>query len=352
MPPPTTIASLDLPKIRQEMVFNGWRTGRAPALLRKIYSREIVAPARFGDPVARWANALSLAPTTLAARSTSHDGTVKLLIQAGNDLAECVLMPTDRPGETAGCVSSQVGCAMGCDFCASTLGGLARNLTADEITAQFLHLREESRARGARLANIVFMGMGEPMLNLDHVLPAVHRIADPSCGGLGYKNVQVSTVGIVPGIQRLADSGLRVQLALSLHGPTDAVRSNIVPAGRKYGVADTLEAAWQYQQRTGRVANIEYCLLAGINDSPTHAAELAQALASRRMHVNLIPYNTIGTGLSGQTYRRPSPETVTAFLAELRQRNVIAHVRKTRGDDASAACGQLRHKSISLAQTR
>lgn len=346
-----TIADLDLPRMRDEMLARGWRTGRSDALLRVLYSGEPVDPVRYGGPVAAWANALPPSPSRVVSRHASLDGTTKLLVSCGAgaaDTVECVLMAGEKPGEFAGCVSSQIGCAMGCDFCASTLEGVKRDLSAAEIVGQFLHLRAEATARGARLNTIVFMGMGEPMLNLDAVLPAIHRMGDPSCGALGYKNIQVSTVGIVPGIERLRDSGLRVQLALSLHGPDDETRRRVVPAGKKYTVAATLDAAWAFQLATGRISNIEYCLLAGENDSPDHARKLAEALGGRRMHVNLIPHNPIGTGLSGKQYARPTPEAVRAFLAALRDAGVAAHVRKTRGDDASAACGQLR-RTVSLA---
>lgn len=341
------------------MLARGWKTGRAEALLRVLYQGIELDPARFGGPVAAWAKSLPVSSLELVAQHTSADGTVKLLLKLSDgQTVECVLMSTDRTatgragegggGVVAGCVSSQVGCAMGCDFCASTLDGFKRNLTAEEITAQFLMLNRLARSRGQRLVTVVFMGMGEPMHNLDNVIPAIQRMCDRTMGALGYRNVQVSTVGIVPGIERLAASGVRVALALSLHGPDDSTRSAIVPAGKKYTVAATLDAAWAYQQQTGRVSNIEYCLLAGVNDSPDHARKLAQALAGRRMHVNLIPHNPIGTGLSGITYRKPSTAAVSAFLHELRHHGVVAHQRKTRGDDTAAACGQLRRISLTV----
>jgi 23S rRNA (adenine2503-C2)-methyltransferase len=342
-PHPLTLADLDPERIRQEMTARGWRTGRADSLLRHLYAGTPIDEARFGAPVARWASALPLTPSTLRSRHIASDGTVKLLVSMNDgQTVECVLMPSEKPHESAACVSSQVGCAMGCDFCASTLSGLSRNLTAAEIVGQFLLLRAESHRLGKRLATLVFMGMGEPMHNLAEVIPAIRRIGGSDCGQLGFKNIQVSTVGIVPGIRALADSGVRVALALSLHGPDDDTRSRIVPAGKKYTVEATLDAAWAYQQKTGRVSNIEYCLLAGVNDSPGQARQLAHVLAGRRMHVNLIPHNPIGTGLSGAVYYKPSPEAVAAFLNVLRDCGVAAHLRRTRGDDASAACGQLR----------
>jgi 23S rRNA (adenine2503-C2)-methyltransferase len=251
-------------------------------------------------------------------------------------------MPTSRPAIAAGCVSSQIGCAMGCDFCASTKNGLERSLTAGEIVEQFLHLRREAAASGRRLRTLVFMGMGEPLLNLEEVIPAIRRIADGAMGALGWRQITVSTVGIVPGIDQLAEADLNVHLALSLHAPDDATRAMIVPANRRYAVADIIAAARRYYECSGREVNIEYCMLGGVNDSDDHAAMLADRLDGFRAHVNLIPYNPIGAGVSGRIYIRPSDSRVVRFLEILRERKVVSHIRITRGDDVAAACGQLR----------
>jgi 23S rRNA (adenine2503-C2)-methyltransferase len=297
---------------------------------------------------ARLASDYAGRPGRVRARHVSGDGTIKLLLgfESGGT-AEAVLMPTYREGITAGCVSSQIGCAMGCDFCASTKAGLERNLTAGEIAEQFLRLRQESLApsRPRRLKTLVFMGMGEPLHNLDNVLAAIERIAHPDLGGLGWRQVTVSTVGIVPGIDRLAGSGLNVNLALSLHAPDDPTRAKIVPSNRRYPVADIIEAAKRYDARTGRVVNVEYCMLGGVNDHDEQAHLLADLLEDFRAHVNLIPYNPIGVGVSGAVYVRPSSARVVAFLDILRRRGVVAHVRVTRGDDVAAACGQLRQQT-------
>ena len=279
-------------------------------------------------------------------RRVAADGTVKLLLgfPAGGAV-ESVLMPAYRPGRAMGCVSSQIGCAMGCDFCASTRGGLERNLSSGEIVQQFLHLRREAGALGRKLTSLVFMGMGEPMHNLDNVLSAIERIAHPALGALGWRQVTVSTVGVVPGIDRLADADLNVHLALSLHAPDDETRSRLVPANRRYPVARIVAAARRFLERTGRIPTIEYCLLADLNDSDAHAAALARLLDGFRAHVNLIPYNPIGAGISGTIYRRPARERVISFLAILREAGTVAHIRDTRGDDVNAACGQLRETS-------
>jgi 23S rRNA (adenine2503-C2)-methyltransferase len=278
-------------------------------------------------------------------RRVAADGTVKMLLgfPAGGAV-EAVLMPAYRSGRAMGCVSSQIGCAMGCDFCASTRGGLERNLSSGEIVQQFLFLRREAAALGRKLTSLVFMGMGEPMHNLDNVLPAIERIAHPALGALGWRQVTVSTVGVVPGIDRLADADLNVHLALSLHAPDDETRSRLVPANRRYPVARIVAAARRFLDKTGRIPTIEYCLLAGVNDSNAHAGVLSRLLEGFRAHVNLIPYNPIGAGISGRVYGRPARERVISFLAVLREAGTVAHVRDTRGDDVNAACGQLRQR--------
>jgi 23S rRNA (adenine2503-C2)-methyltransferase len=257
---------------------------------------------------------------------------------------ETVLMPDFRPDRAAGCLSSQVGCAMGCDFCATTKTGFERNLTAGEMVEQFLALRREARAAGRRLQTVVFMGMGEPLLNLDAVLEAVRRIADNRLGALGWRQVTVSTVGIVPGIDALAASGLNVNLAVSLHAPDDATRAQLLPMGKRFAIADILAAADRFQAARGRPVTIQYCLLKGVNDSAAHARTLATVLGARRMHVNLLRYNPAGLSLRGLTYEPASDGTAEAFVAELRSRGVVAHFRRSRGPDIDAACGQLRRR--------
>jgi 23S rRNA (adenine2503-C2)-methyltransferase len=227
---------------------------------------------------------------------------------------------------------------MGCTFCASTRGGLDRNLHYSEIVEQFLHLQREAAAMERRLTSLVFMGMGEPMHNLENVISAIRRIADPDLGGLGWRQITVSTVGIVPGIDALADADLNVHLALSLHAADDETRSRIVPVNNRYPVAQIMAAARRFADRTRRVPTIEYCMLADINDSPAHADRLARLMTGFRAHVNLIPCNAI----PGATYAAPNSETVRAFLDRLRSANVVVHVRETRGDPINAACGQLR----------
>lgn len=281
----------------------------------------------------------------LAARQVAEDGTTKLLLKlADGRTVETVMMTDFREDRVAGCVSSQVGCAMGCDFCATTKTGFERNLTAGEIVEQFLALRREAAAVGKRLQTLVFMGMGEPMLNLDHVLEAVRRIAPNELGALGWRQITVSTVGIVPGIDALAAAGLNVHLAVSLHAPDNETRAKLLPMGRRFGVEEILAAADRYQARTGRPVTIQYCLLKDVNDSPAQARQLAALVGARRMHVNLLWYNPTGLSLRGIAYERATAEAGEAFVAVLREQGVVAHFRRPRGRDIDAACGQLRRR--------
>lgn len=299
----------------------------------------------------RWPNALRallaadlpLMRSVVVHQRRAGDGTVKLLLKlADGQHVESVLMPAHRPDRAAGCISSQVGCAMGCDFCASGVGGLVRNLSSGEIVEQYLHLRQIAESDGRRLQTVVFMGMGEPLHNLDNVIAAIGRIAGQRLGQLGWRNVTVSTVGIVPGIRALAESGLGVGLAISLHAPDDELRAKIIPTARRYKIADILEAAADYRRQAGREVNIEYTLLRGINDADEQARLLGALLAGRQFHLNLIPCNPIDPA---GAYQRPDPARILAFARITQDAGVVAHIRQTRGDDITAACGQLARRS-------
>jgi 23S rRNA (adenine2503-C2)-methyltransferase len=328
----------------------GFNRSHAKWLLREFYATGEVPGDRpyYGYRLLDRLNAeLSPLLSTVSREVVAADTTRKLLVSfPAGGAAECVLMPSTRPGTAAGCVSSQIGCAMGCDFCASTKGGLERNLTASEIVEQFVHLKRAAIATGRVLKTLVFMGMGEPMHNLDQVIPAIERIAHPDMGGLGWRQITVSTVGIVPGIDELAKADLNVHLALSLHAPDDATRAKLVPMNRRYAVAEIIDAAKRFYDATHRVVTIEYCLIAGANDSEPQADLLVDLLRGFRAHVNIIPYNPIGVGVSGTVYERPSQADVVSFIDRLRGQGVVAHVRRTVGDDVAAACGQLRRQEL------
>lgn len=348
MPPLTECDRLGL---EEALAAGGFVRSHARPLLREFYRGvgEIdFSRLRCGLRVAAWVSGRFGAITsTIRRRVVSSDGTIKLLIgfPAGGAV-ESVLMPSHRPDRAACCVSSQIGCAMGCDFCASTRGGLERNLVTGEIVEQFLYLKREALSLGRRLTSLVFMGMGEPMHNLDNVIAAIRRIADPDLGGLGWRQVTVSTVGIVPGIAQLAAADLNVHLALSLHAPDDETRARIVPVNRRYPVAQIMDAVRRFADKTGRIPTLEYCLLADVNDSDEHARMLGGLMSGLRAHMNLIPYNWAGAGLSGTVYRRPDKERMKQFARILGDAGVVAHFRDTRGDDVNAACGQLRQVTM------
>jgi 23S rRNA (adenine2503-C2)-methyltransferase len=347
------ITDHDLTSLQDELAACGIYPSHARRLLRAFYDSAGTIDLQslpLGKALHRKLLAdLSPRQSKVIARHQSADGTVKLLLEftSGAGAVETVLMPAYRADRAAGCVSSQIGCAMGCDFCASTRQGLERNLSAGEIVEQFLHLKGEASKTHRRIASLVFMGMGEPMHNLDAVLSAIERIARPEMGSLGFRAITVSTVGVIAGIERLAAANLGVHLALSLHAPDDATRARIVPTAKRYRVADIMAAAKHFEQHTGRIVNIEYCLLAGVNDADEQARALSRLMAGFRAHVNLIPYNSIGAaGLSGAIYTKPSADRLERFMQILRSANVIAHFRRTRGDDVNAACGQLRETRL------
>ena len=345
------LAHTGLAELEQRLVGWGAKPSHAGRLLRAFHagggefdSTELGLPRGLLD---RLSAELPPAATNLATRQVSADGTRKLLLRLHDGrTVESVLMSDYRADRAAGCISSQVGCAMGCDFCATTKTGFERNLSTAEMVEQFLALRREALDTGRRLQTLVFMGMGEPLLNLDNVLTAVERLADNRLGALGWRQITVSTVGIVPGIEALTATRPSFNLAVSLHAPDDATRARLLPMGRRFPIADILAAADRFQAVRGRPVTIQYCLLDGVNDSLEQAHALADLLGSRRMHVNLLRYNPTGPSLKGVAYL-PSPlATADAFVALLRERGVVAHFRRSRGGDIDAACGQLRRRAL------
>jgi 23S rRNA (adenine2503-C2)-methyltransferase len=345
-----TLADFDLAQLQQQIAAWGFKPSHALALLRAYYASggefnadELLLPRGLKG---RIDEAAAPDATALAVRQVAEDGTTKILLRLKDGkTVESVLMPDFQTDRAAGCISSQVGCAMGCDFCATTKTGFERNLTAAEMVEQFLCLRREALNTGRRLRTIVFMGMGEPMLNLANVLTAVRRIASNDLGALGWRQITVSTVGIVPGIDALTAENLNIHLAVSLHAPDDETRAKLLPMGKRFGVQEIMAAADRYQAAIGRIVTVQYCLLKGVNDSLDQARQLAELMAGRRMHVNLLRYNPTGLSLRGVVYERSSDEVADAFMGELRSRRVIAHFRRSRGKDIDAACGQLRRRA-------
>ncbi|TAD74175.1 MAG: 23S rRNA (adenine(2503)-C(2))-methyltransferase RlmN [Oscillatoriales cyanobacterium] len=265
-------------------------------------------------------------------RSESRDGTVKFLLKmTDGQIVETVGIPT-RDRLTV-CVSSQVGCAMGCDFCATGKGGFVRNLSRSEILDQVLTVQEDF---DRRVSNVVFMGMGEPLHNPAAVLSAARSLNQDI--GIGKRYITISTVGIPGRIRQLANERLQATLAVSLHAPNQALRESIVPSAASYPIEELIEDCRDYAAETGRRVTFEYILLAGVNDSYECMEELAELLHGFQAHVNLIPYNPIDE----VDYKRPDPTRIRDFMQALDDRNVAVSIRRTRGLESDAACGQLR----------
>lgn len=314
----------------------GGRRYQAQNALRWIYQKAADDFSKMTDLPRALAEELSQSvaaiENTVLSRREAPDGTVKLLLQlADQETIETVWMP----GTTAGtiCISTQVGCAMACTFCASGLAGVVRNLHKHEIVEQMIRAKQV-----APFGRIVVMGIGEPMLNLANVLGALDLATSKDGLGISGRRITVSTVGIPAKIVEFAKAGRPYTLAISLHAPNDEIRHQLIPTARKTTLADLIESAREYFNISGRDVTFEYVLLAGRNDLPAHARELARRLRRVRGTVNLIPYNPI----PGSPFGRPMPRSVEKFRDTLRDAGVVATVRWSKGVRADAACGQLR----------
>ncbi len=276
-------------------------------------------------------------------KDVASDGTIKYLLAMHDGLTvESVYLPYQQ--RVSVCLSTQVGCPAGCTFCATGQGGFARNLTAGEIVGQLLFMQRESERR---ISHVVYMGMGEPLFNIDNVLTSLKLIGSEV--GISVRNLTVSTVGVVPGIEALADADLPVTLALSLHAPDDALRQQLIPTGRKWPISEIMKACRHYTRKARRNLTFEYLLIGGLNDSVEQADQLATLLNTWRLpgNVNLIPFNYVETPGG---YKRPAPEAVQLFREQLEKSGRIVTQRMTRGTSISAACGQLRRKAADVHQ--
>jgi 23S rRNA (adenine2503-C2)-methyltransferase len=279
--------------------------------------------------------------TRIARHTQADDGTEKLLLElADGGQIECVLL-RDQVRRTI-CISTQVGCGMGCVFCASGLDGVDRNLTTGEILEQILRL-QQLLEEGERLSHVVVMGMGEPLANLDALLPALEQVHREDGLGISHRRITISTVGLPAAIERLARLNASYRLAVSLHAPNDALRNQLVPVNSKIGIRAILEAVDHYFEVSGRRLTFEYVLLSEINDDPQHARELAQLLHGREALLNVIPYNPV----AGLPYATPSYQRQVAFRKILEAGGVRIRFRHLKGDRIDAACGQLRRSQAS-----
>jgi len=361
----TDLLSLTLPELQQWLVERGEAPFRAKQIYHWLYQHLVTGFQEMTDlPQAlreRLAQEASIGP--MVVRSELHskdDRTRKVLLELGDGkLIESVLMLYPPIGENNAratvCVSTQAGCAFGCTFCATGQMGFDRHLSAGEIVAQVLLFARELRtapwtATGLpgstpidHITNIVLMGMGEPLHNYDNVLRALRILNSPDGFNLGARHMTVSTVGLVPAIRKLSQEPLQVNLAISLHAPTDELRSQTMPVNRKYPLKEVLAACQDYIATTGRQVTFEYVLLAGVNDTPEHAHQLGELLAPLKQfaHVNCIPVNA-----TSADYRPPGGAAIRTFRTILFEHSVSNTVRAERGDDIAAACGQLRTRFV------
>ncbi len=341
----TRINLLDLDEsgLRDFFASIGEKPYRAEQILRWVYHRQELdfeAMTDLGKALRqKLAEVAELRTPRIVSEQVSVDGTVKWLMGLpGGNAVETVFIP--EPGRGTLCVSSQVGCALNCTFCSTGAQGFARNLTTAEIIGQvWLAARALGHERNGerRITNVVMMGMGEPLLNFAAVIPALNLMRADLGFGLASRRVTVSTAGLVPGILELKDA-VDVALAVSLHAPTDEVREQIVPLNRKYPIAELMDTCRAYLDgQRKRTVTFEYTLLDGVNDSPEQARQLVRLLRKLPSKLNLIPFNPF----PGTRYRCSPPERIAAFQNIVREGGLIATVRKTRGDDIDAACGQL-----------
>lgn len=318
----------------------GERSFRARQVRQWLFHRRAASFAEMSDLPKTLREALdqqfTMWTTQIARHSQSDDGTEKLLLElADGGRIECVLLRDGRRRTI--CISSQVGCAMGCVFCASGLDGVDRNLTAGEIVEQMLRLQQLVEP-DLRLSHIVVMGMGEPLANLDRLLPALEVASSEEGLGISARRITISTVGLPPAMRRLTERGVHYNLAVSLHAPNDELRNRLVPVNKNIGLEPILEEADRYFSASGRRLTFEYVLLSGINDQEAHARQLVKLLRGRTALLNVIPYNPV----AGLPYETPSAAAAKCFRQILEDGGVNVQFRERKGDKINAACGQLR----------
>ena len=351
---PIHLLGLGLPEFQQWLEDHGHARYRAAQILDWVYAKDAESFAHMTNlskGMRAWlAERVAVYRSQVTRQTVAADGTRKLLLTWPDDHAiEAVWIPAQE--RNTACVSSQVGCPVGCRFCASGLDGLLRNLTAGEIVEQALRIRrligeQADRPRGQQpetphLTNVVFMGVGEPLANYAAVVKAARIINAPWGLGIGARRITISTIGLPKQIRRLAGEELQINLALSLHAPDDDLRHELIPWAEAVPITELIDACRYYFEQTGREVTLEYVLLAGVNDRPRHAARLATIAKRLRANVNLLRYNPV----PDLPYERPSAASAHDFQERLRQRGINAHIRTSRGADAGAACGQLRRST-------
>jgi 23S rRNA (adenine2503-C2)-methyltransferase len=340
------LLGLTRPQLEEWILERGGKPFRARQLFHWLYKRGVTQFDAMTDLAkdfrAQLAREAEVTLPQIVTRQEAADGTIKWMLRVeGGQGFEMVYIPeTDR---STLCISSQVGCAMDCSFCSTAQQGFNRNLTAAEIVGQVFLAQKELgfKAGDERLiSNVVLMGMGEPLANFRNVVPAMRILLDDLGFDFSRRRLTLSTSGLVPQMYKLAEES-NVALAVSLHAPDDELRSELVPINRRHPIKELLEACWHYiDEQNGRSVTFEYVMLEGVNDSPAQARALARLLKGHPAKVNLIPFNPF----PGTRYRRSSPEAIRAFHDQVLKGGVMATIRRTRGDDIDAACGQLAGK--------
>jgi len=341
------LLDLTRPELEAWCVERGGKAFRARQLFQWIYKRAETDFAAMTDLAkdfrAQLGEVAEIRLPEIITRQDAADGTVKWMLKAGTGQGagqgvEMVYIPEE--GRSTLCISSQVGCAMDCSFCSTAQQGFNSNLSTAEIVGQVLLAQKELGFKAGDdriISNVVLMGMGEPLANFRNVVPAMRILLDELGLDFSRRRLTLSTSGLVPQIYKLAEE-TNVALAVSLHAPDDELRSELVPINRRHNIAELLEACWAYiDEANGRSVTFEYVMLDGVNDSPAQARALARLLKGRPAKVNLIPFNPF----PGTQYRRSRPEVIKAFLDQVLKGGVMATIRRTRGDDIDAACGQL-----------
>lgn len=340
----TNLFSYSLPKLEDLMLFIGQKKFRATQIFKWIYEKRVTNFDEMSDVSLSFREFLkdnyTLDKPKIFKKQVSSDGTIKLLLELkdGNKI-ETVLMRYNY-GNVA-CVSSEVGCNMGCCFCASGLLKKKRELTVDELVGQVLVLDDLLKNENKRVTHVVVMGTGEPFDNYDNVLDFIRILNHPHGLAIGARHITVSTCGIVDKIKKYAHEGLQINLAISLHAPNDQLRNKIMPINFKYNLTELMEAVKYYEKVANRRVTFEYILLKGVNDSKENALELVNLIKGTLAYVNLIPFNPV----EELKYKRSDSKTVHQFLDILMKNNVTATIRKEFGTDIDAACGQLRAKN-------
>jgi 23S rRNA (adenine2503-C2)-methyltransferase len=329
-----SVLELTLEQLSDALAAAGQPRYRAKQVSAWVFSRGVSEPETMTNLPPALRSELTVLDSTIAARAESSDGTLKLLVEyRDGERVECVMIPSGN--RATACISTQAGCAMGCRFCASGAGGLRRQLTGGEILQQVLHLGQQA---DRKITNVVFMGMGEPLANYAATIFAVRALIDPQRFALSARHITVSTIGLPGQIRKLAAEDLPITLAISLHAPNDTLRTQIMPATKRWPLEKVLAAAEVFYQARRREITLEYVLLAGVNDTNVCAEGLAKIARRLRCNVNLIRYNPTGSG----EFAPPSLNALRQFAQRLERRGINVNIRRSRGADADAACGQLR----------